>query len=295
MPETQDNPQEHPRNSDEVPNEATNETSSKDQSNNQSEKQTKDQSKESRTSTKPLKHLVISYGFVNTVVFVLSLGWAKQRGLDELIGALFLLAGIMSIRRDDDNTTRYGVKLGGIFPGAQGDERSLVRAIWESLPSAGKELGCAFLVGLIVFPIYALGWPLVNVPPAHRLLAIDGPHLQTLAINIFAVGLTEEMYFRGYVQTKFCDVLGLSPHEDTKEKDTFTSVLQALYRRAIPIVATAVLFAITHVTVQLTAARAATFFPALLFGAVRVWRRGIGAAIVLHAFSNVFEAWLEGK
>jgi putative effector of murein hydrolase len=32
-----------------------------------------------------------------------------------------------------------------------------------------------------------------------------------------------------------------------------------------------------------------------LFGLLRVWRGGIGAAVVLHAVSNLFERWLEGR
>ena len=57
---------------------------------------------------------------------------------------------------------------------------------------------------------------------------------------------------------------------------------------------TALLFALTHVVVAPTLPRAVVFFPGLLFGALRVWRGGVGAAIVLHAASNLFERWLEG-
>jgi membrane protease YdiL (CAAX protease family) len=37
------------------------------------------------------------------------------------------------------------------------------------------------------------------------------------------------------------------------------------------------------------------FFPSLLFGALRIWRGGIGAAVALHAIFNVFERYLEGR
>jgi membrane protease YdiL (CAAX protease family) len=64
---------------------------------------------------------------------------------------------------------------------------------------------------------------------------------------------------------------------------------------AVPILITSALFALTHVTVEPTVARAVVFFPAILFGVVRVWRGGIGAAIFLHAIANLFEMWLEGR
>ena len=40
-------------------------------------------------------------------------------------------------------------------------------------------------------------------------------------------------------------------------------------------------------------ARLAVFFPALLFGLLRAWRGGIGAAMLLHALSNVLAELLE--
>ena len=64
---------------------------------------------------------------------------------------------------------------------------------------------------------------------------------------------------------------------------------------ALPVVLAALSFALTHLTVEVTVERAVVFFPGLLFGFVRVWRGGIGAAVFLHAISNMFETWLEGR
>jgi membrane protease YdiL (CAAX protease family) len=49
----------------------------------------------------------------------------------------------------------------------------------------------------------------------------------------------------------------------------------------------AALFALIHVTVEPFPARLVVFFPALLFGWVRQKRGGIGAALALHAASNL--------
>ena len=55
-----------------------------------------------------------------------------------------------------------------------------------------------------------------------------------------------------------------------------------------PWVLQAVLFAAVHFMVEPHPARLAVFFPALLFGWTRGWRGGIGAALALHAMSNLY-------
>jgi hypothetical protein len=232
------------------------------------------------------RQLAVSYLATNALVFALSRATAQQYGLHDLIGALFLLAGLTSIRADDYDTRRYGVRLGGVFPGAEGDERSLVRAVIESLPGALRELAIAAAIAAVVLPVYAYFWPLFNRPPASRHFVLDARHWREILTNLLAVALTEELYFRGYVQTRIADALGVAREP---------AVRRRLRAMLVPVVLTAALFALTHVTVEVTVARAAVFFPGLLFGAVRVWRGGIGAAVFLHAASNVFESWLEGR
>jgi membrane protease YdiL (CAAX protease family) len=231
------------------------------------------------------RQLAISYLLTNGAVFALSRRAPMKYGLHELIGALFLVAGLWSIRRDDDDTQRFGVRLGGIFPGRAGDDRSLVRTVVESVPLALRELAVAAAVSLVVLPIYAYFWPLFNRAPAARHF-LDSLHTQSILTNLLAVALTEELYFRGYVLTRVADGLGV-PRD--------LPLGPRLRAMAVPIVVTAALFALTHVTVEVTLPRAVVFFPGLLFGVVRVWRGGIGAAVFLHAISNVFENWLEGQ
>jgi membrane protease YdiL (CAAX protease family) len=270
-----------------------------------------------------LRQLAISYLVTNAFVFALSRKTPMQYGLHELIGALFLIAALVSIRRDDDDTTRYGVRLGGIFPGKTGDDRSLVRAVVEGIPSALRELGVAAVVACVVLPIYAFFWPMFNHVPAARHFALDGSRMKEIVTNLLAVALTEEMYFRGYVQTRMGDAWGVTSTARTQavggtasenvatnapgplagdktsvapiEPSASPDIAARLKAMAWPIVITSALFAITHVTVEVTVQRAVVFFPGLLFGVVREWRKGIGAAVFLHAISNVFELWLEGR
>ncbi len=236
--------------------------------------------------SRALRQLVVSYAITDALVFAFSRKTPMQFGLHELIGALFLVSALWSVRSDDDDTKRYGIRLGGIFPGKSGDERSLVRAVVESIPGAFRELGVAVAVSAVVLPIYAACWPLFNRIPAARHFALDGDHVKTILTNLLAVALTEEMYFRGFVQTRLGDLFGVARDLEFKPR------LRAMI---LPIVITSALFALTHVTVEPTIARAVVFFPGLLFGVVRVWRGGIGAAVFLHAISNVFELWLEGR
>ncbi|MFO0648706.1 MAG: MrtC family glutamic-type intramembrane protease [Polyangiales bacterium] len=228
------------------------------------------------------RHLAIACVAVNALVFVLSRPALMARGLHDLIGVVFLGGAMLGIRYDDDDTTRYGVKLEGIFPGAAGDRRSLVRTLWEALPSALRELGVAGAVALVVLPIYSAVWPLVNRPIGPRHFALDADRWREFATELLAVAFTEEMFFRGYVYTRVSDALGLPPTLSARDA-------------ARVIVVTAVLFSLTHVIVDPTAARAAVFFPALLFGAMRYWRGGIGAAVALHATCNLWERYLEGR
>ena len=234
-----------------------------------------------------LRDVALSFVVVNGLVFALSRGPAQRYGLHDLIGALFLVGALVSVRRlGEDDTQRFGISLGGVFPGAHGDSRSLVRAMIEGIPVAARELVVAMGVAAVVLPIYAFFWPYVNPVPPVRRFAIDAAHVKDIATNLLAVALTEELYFRGWVQTRIADALGVPRDEPARKK------LRAMLA---PIVLASGLFEITHVTVAVTAPRAAVFFPGLLFGVLRVWRGGVGAAVFLHAISNVFEAWLEGR
>ena len=233
------------------------------------------------------RDVLLSYAIVNGLVFALSRGPAQRYGLHDLIGALFLVGALVSVRYlGEDDTRRFGVTLGGIFPGERGDARSLVRAVVEGVPLALRELAVAMGCAAVILPVYAFFWPYVNPVPPARHFALDAAHTREIATNLLAVALTEEMYFRGWVQTRIADAMGVPRDEPART---------SLRRMSMPVALASALFALTHVSVAVTVPRAAVFFPGLLFGALRVWRGGIGAAVFLHAISNVFEAWLEGR
>ena len=233
------------------------------------------------------RHLLVVYLVVNALVFALSRPAAVRRDLHGLIGVVFLVAALRGIAWDDDDTERYGIRLEGLIPGLQGDPRSLPRALVEAIPAALRELGVAALVAAAVLPVYSLAWPLINRPIGPRHLPFTHDPVATLLGEVVAVALTEELFFRGFLQTRLADALGLPDFTRTRKPP--------LADAARVVVATSLLFALTHVIAEPGVARAAVFFPSLLFGAVRIRRGGIGAAVALHALCNVFERYLEGR
>lgn len=233
------------------------------------------------------RHLAVALVAVNALVFVLSRPAAVRRELHGLIGVVFLVATLRGVARDDDDTERYGIRLEGLIPGGTGDARSLPRALVEAIPSALRELGVAALVAAAVLPLYALAWPLFNHPVGPRHLPFTHDPVATLLGEVVAVALTEELFFRGYLQTRIADALGLPDFTRTRKPP--------LADAARVLAVTSLLFALTHVLAEPGIGRAAVFFPSLLFGAVRIARGGVGAAVALHAICNVFERYLEGR
>ena len=233
------------------------------------------------------RHLLVATVAVNALVFALSRPAAVRRDLHGLIGVVFLVAALRGVAVDDDDTERYGVRLEGLIPGLHGDPRSLPRALVEAIPSALREVGVAVAVAAAVLPVYALAWPLLNRPIGPRHLPFTHDPVATLLGEVIAVALTEELFFRGYVQTRVADALGLADFTRSR-KPPFADAARG-------VLITSALFALTHVIAEPGVGRAAVFFPSLLFGAVRIARGGVGAAVALHAICNVFERYLEGR
>jgi membrane protease YdiL (CAAX protease family) len=138
------------------------------------------------------------------------------------------------------------------------------------------ELGVATAIGAIVFPLYTVGFYWWNQPTGNFSLALP-PSMASFAIaQLIVVALPEEAFFRGYLQTGLSDLTKKSARVLGVQLAPDAWMLQAG------------LFAAIHFMVEPHPARLAVFFPALLFGWVRAWRGGIGAALALHAMSNLY-------
>lgn len=206
--------------------------------------------------------------------------------LGDLAGAgtalLFFGLALAWSRRRGGGPRHFGIDLGGVIePSEQeladthGRGRGLGAALWAALPSAGREIGFALLVALIVFPPFVVGFWLWH-GPGHPWRWSPPPDLATFALaQIVMVALPEEAFFRGWVQTRL--------------QDARPPTRTLLGARIDPgaLVVQSVLFALVHLAAEPRLDELATFFPGLLFGWVRARRDGIGAALVLHALSNL--------
>jgi uncharacterized protein len=199
-----------------------------------------------------------------------------------LVGALFLWTAVHMSQRQAGGVTRYGVSLGGLLeppaePPATASEslRDLGSALRRAVPIAARELTAALAVAVVVFPPFVLGFRAWHAPERGFELQLPDAVGAYLLSQLLVVALPEEALFRGYVQSRSSERF---PRE--------TRVLGVLL--SVPaLTLQAFLFASLHFAVDLNPVRFAVFFPALLFGWVREWRNGIGAAAALHALCNL--------
>ena len=235
---------------------------------------------QARTS---LRRILWVYGLVCAAVFAVtrleSVALVGQY-VHLAVAAIFLLTSLRLTRSDP---AHFGVALGGLLEPPTDDRTAgplgvfdLGRAIGKALPSAARELGVATAIAAVVFPLYTIGFYWWNQPLGDFSLKLP-PNLASFVLaQLIVVALPEEAFFRGYLQTALSDL-----------RESRARVLGAkLAPRAWLL--QAILFAAIHFIVEPQPARLAVFFPALLFGWTRGWRGGIGAALALHAMSNLY-------
>ena len=232
-----------------------------------------------------LREVASTFGLVTLATLAISAAgrWpAVGEHVPLLVGALFLWTAIHMAQRQPSGLERYGLRLGGLLEppdpppsGLLESARDLSGALAGVIPVAARELAAALLVAMVVFPPFVLGFYLWHSPDRPFALQLPGELGSYLLGQLLVVALPEEALFRGYVQGRASDrfprttsLLGVNVS------------LPALGLQAL-------LFALLHVAVDLNPLRSAVFFPALLFGWVRQWRGGIGAAAALHALSNL--------
>jgi hypothetical protein len=128
----------------------------------------------------------------------------------------------------------------------------------------------------VTFPIIALGaptvWGIVKTtwhftwPEGYPGLALS---------HIVIVALPEEFFYRGYILGRLNDI--------------FTRRISVLgVKVGFGFILQAVLFALGHYLIDFNPGRLAVFFPALVFGWLRLKRGTIVAPVLFHAASNIF-------
>lgn len=185
------------------------------------------------------------------------------------IGGLFLAATWLFVWRKDDVTLReHGLELGGlVVPGTH------VRQI--ALRGA-RAAAFALAIAAVIFVPFAIGFTFWFRPKGHYTFPFTALTLgKELALQVALVAFPEEAFYRGFLQTS------LSRSEGPRVRLLGAQV-------GASILVTSLLFAIGHFATIPVPTRLAVFFPSLLFGWLRVRTGGIGAAVFLHAFCNVF-------
>lgn len=238
----------------------------------------------------PLVESARSYALVTLGCFASVVGGARL-GLSAYaqlgVAAVLFTAATHGAERMEGGVERAGIALGGLFQPPVDPDRSgplglfdLGRTIARGLLPTLRELAIALALAAVVFPPFYLGYV--------RWFRLSGTiewHAPTeLALlsltQLVLVALPEEAYFRGYLQTRLGDAW---PGQRT------------LFGRRIPVLAIvtqALLFGLLHFVVEPNPARLAVAGPAILFGLLRTFRSGIGAALFFHALCNLYSETL---
>ncbi len=212
------------------------------------------------------------------------------------VGGFFLFGALRMASRDaqtrpDGGIDRFGIAVGGLLAPANEEAGppgpfgvwDLMRTLRAGFPEGLRETLVALGLAAIIFPPFAIGFSWWHGPAHDFAFSTPDDFASFCAAQVVVVGLPEEAFFRGFMQTRLGDHFGKARRWFGVELHPWTLLSQAA------------LFAFIHFAVDMNPARLAVFFPGLVFGWVRAWRGGIGAAIALHALMNIYsELLLQG-
>jgi len=100
--------------------------------------------------------------------------------------------------------------------------------------------------------------------------------LTWLFYQFMYVAIAEELFFRGYIQTRILTLMRMLP------------ALQAPMRRWISICISAAVFALAHVIVKGSMLSALTFLPGIVLAWLFIRTKSLLAPILFHGFANAF-------
>jgi len=173
---------------------------------------------------------------------------------------IFLLLPIVFIRLRKQEYSQYG-----LFP------ENILNEI-SSVIKTSALIFPLFIIGFYFWQRYAIGnfagWSLPN-----NLLLLSISHLLLAA-------LPEEVFFRGYLQTRLKMFIPAGP--------------KALWIKCWPsIIACSTLFAACHFIIDFRISRLAVFFPSLIFGWLKEKTGTVTAPVLFHVMCNILMVILE--
>lgn len=218
-------------------------------------------------------HPVVIALLVTAVVAALS-HFAPETWSANLVGLTFLAVtyGLCIAGATSDEVRQSGLSLGGLF---ESEPLSLKRILRDSL----RATKVALLVSLLVFPLFACAFIFWWHPAQKFSFRPPESYNDELLGQALVVALPEEAFYRGYLMKAF----------DQKSRRR----LRFLGTDVGPsLIWSSALFALGHYATEPNPARLAVFFPALLFGLIRIRTGGIGAGVIFHVLCNVFASTL---
>lgn len=203
--------------------------------------------------------------------------WLPQSWVAVGVALVFLgVTWLLVLRRSDEEVLAHGLGLGGLIAGLSDQERSTR----HMLRAGGGAVLVALVCAVITFVPFYFGFMKVWHPRHGFVIHLPmGELLSLVAGQVLVIALPEEVFYRGYVQSRLGAALG--------------SHVRFLGARVGPeILITSVVFALGHLATIHKPARLAVFFPSLLFGFLRARTGGVGAGILFHAMCNVYSELL---
>lgn len=142
-----------------------------------------------------------------------------------------------------------------------------------------RSLTYFFLTALAIFPAFLLLAHVYQTQIFHLHFDARGFHWswQEAAVQLILVGLPEEFFFRGYLQSMLA----------TRFSKRFRLFGLKLFEVPTAVPITCVVFAFSHSVITLRWWQFAIFFPSLVFGWLREKTGGLVAPILFHALSNL--------
>lgn len=196
------------------------------------------------------------------------------------VGFAFLAAVYVLVLRGNNSFIReHGLSLGGVLePGA-----IVANKLFRDFLRA---LAWAVGIALVVFPLFWIGFVLWWQPAKPFSFVPPSSYTDEILGQLMVIALPEEAFYRGYLQSALDRAWAPKPDESRKPFRWFGAPLGW----SAPV--TSAIFALGHFLTEPNPQRLAVFFPSLLFCWLRSRTGGIGAAVLLHAFSNLFSSTL---
>lgn len=238
----------------------------------------------------PTLEVLATYGLATVLVAVLAqleVVPFVHDNLHALVGVVFVVGALWGARRAGGPSSRFGFALGGLLADVTEDAESraglsgLARDLYRAIPDAVRQIGVALVVAAVVLPPFAVGFWLWRRPDHPFVWSWGDRPLESAAAQLLVIALPEEVFFRGYVQTRLTEAFPAAHR------------IGPLQLSIVAILAQAALFGAVHIVSDWQPGRLAVFFPGILFGVVRSWRGGVGACIVLHALCNLTASTLD--